>query len=513
MDTKTLIIFSLTLFMAGIFASDSFGQNQANATPHKISVNLTQTKHVMAGGIGASWHSMSANAIYYPDLIGRDNRTCKGSAYGGNPPVTPEYAKAWNDIIEHAKWLGLDFIRVEIALSMWEPEREKYTWENDEMKTLYRILDHCQKNNVDVYMTMMWQGVEWNSFPGICRIQSSPKSVDDFAIGYATLLNELVNKRGYNCIHWLTVSNEPGMPNGWWTNAEKIPESIMPAIRATRRELDKRGLKSVAMCGSDGHGLTMGGFDSKDPAAGALSVHNYDNSAPIKKFQDDIKIAREVKKPYFITEFGNFFMADFEGNSMALGGPRSEAPKSYKEQLLNADKVLTGINEGVDGFNRWSFTNRGDLDGQWQLVRTWNPNLWDFYKNVVPEPVPYYSYGIISRFAAKHSCILETRADSGNYVVAALKSPLGETSIYLLNKSDKEIDISLSILDIKDKLILNKYQVTEQEIQKPGYKMNPLETFTLKKSGNILYDKIPPLSITTYSTYNLLQKDAGIIDK
>jgi hypothetical protein len=27
---------------------------------------------------------------------------------------------------------------------------------------------------------------------------------------------------------------------------------------------------------------------------------------------------------------------------------------------------------GVSAFNRWSFTNRGDLDGQWQLIRTWD---------------------------------------------------------------------------------------------------------------------------------------------
>jgi len=32
---------------------------------------------------------------------------------------------------------------------------------------------------------------------------------------------------------------------------------------------------------------------------------------------------------------------------------------------------VRGINAGVDGFNRWSFINRGDLDGQWQLLRTW----------------------------------------------------------------------------------------------------------------------------------------------
>ena len=58
------------------------------------------------------------------------------------------------------------------------------------------------------------------------------------------------------------------------------------------------------------------------------------------------------------------------------------------------------MNVGVDGFNRWSFTNRGDLDGQWQLVRTFDTNTWQYFKRVAPEPVPYFSYGILTRFLA-----------------------------------------------------------------------------------------------------------------
>lgn len=510
MKSKALKLL-LVLLITGVLWNVSQSQNHTNATVHDISVNLAKINHTMAGGIGASWHAMGPNVVHYTDLIGRDNRTCKGSAYGGNPPAVPAFDKAWDDVRRHASWLGLDFIRVEIAMEMYEPERERFVWDNDEMKTLYRILDHCQKNNVDVYMSMMWQGVEWNAHPGINRLQSSPKSVTDFAISYATLLDYLVKAKGYSCIHWITVNNEPGMDNGWWIGSDAKPDSIMPAIRAMSTELNKRGLKNIALCGPDSHQIKLSNFKPNDPSVGALAIHNYYGN-PNETFAEGVQFAKELNLPFFVAEMGTFFSADFEGDQMAMGGPRSEASKSYEHQMINAEKILVGLNMGVDGFSRWSFVNRGDLDGQWQLVRTWNPNLWDFKRNVEPEPVPYYSFGIITRFAAKHSDILETKADSGNYVVAALKSPKGETTIYILNKSDKEIDISLSLLGLTENLTLNKYQVTQQEIQKTDFKLIPVKSFNLQKKANILADKSPPLSITTYSTYNLGQEDAGIID-
>ena len=477
-----------------------------------VQIDLNKVSHTMAGGIGASWHAMGADVINYPDLIGRDNRTSKGSAYGGNPPVIPAYDKAWEDVLRHARWLGLDFIRVEFAMDMYEPEREHFVWDNDQMKTLYRILDHCQKNGVDVYMTMMWQGVQWNAHPGINRLQSSPKSVDDYAKSYAELLDYLVKTKGFTCIHWITVNNEPGMPVGWWTGPNGKPDSIMPAIRATRKELDKRGLNNIALCGSDGHGIYMGGFKPGDPSVGALSIHCYDGK-PEDKFKEGLKFARELKLPFFIAEMGTFFMGEFEGEQMAMGGPRSEAPKSYEHQIINAEKILVGLNMGVDGFNRWSFVNRGDLDGQWQLIRTWNPNLWDFKKTVEPEPVPYYSFGIITRFTAKHSSVLESKSSTRNLVATALHSPKGQVTIYLLNLSEKDTLVNVNFSTPAKPLEFKIYQITKESVSKPGFDLPLMGTVSINKKNPSMQVLIPGKSITTYTTYDLAPNSDGVISE
>ena len=120
----------------------------------------------MAGGIGASWHAISEDSIdespeYKWALRYKNSR---GSAWGGNPPVTD--TGAWEQIYKHASWLGLSWIRVELSARMYEPERNKFNWDNEEMAALYKILDWAEANNADVFLQQMWSNVKWNSYPG-----------------------------------------------------------------------------------------------------------------------------------------------------------------------------------------------------------------------------------------------------------------------------------------------------------------------------------------------------------
>ena len=69
---------------------------------------------------------------------------------------------------------------------------------------------------VDVFFVQLWQDVGWNAHEGINRLESAPRSVEHFAQGLGTLLEHLIKKRGYHCIKWLSVTNEPGGGWTWW---------------------------------------------------------------------------------------------------------------------------------------------------------------------------------------------------------------------------------------------------------------------------------------------------------
>ncbi len=425
--------------------------------PVRIQVS-SRIQHTMAGGMGASWHAIGPTAYFY----GTDSRNIKGSAWGGTPPAN--YAQQWDDMQKHFQWLGLDFVRVELEMRMYEPERGIFDWQNDEMKMLHRILDTCQKNHSDVFLTQMWQDVEWNTIDGTPTVSSAPKSVPDFAAGLGTLVEHLVHDEGYTCIRWLCITNEPADDWGWWLGPNRQPQNLMPAIQAVRAELDRRKIP-VAISGPDfiyEDNFNSPIFDWEDSAVGAFDLHYYSENDDISMdwIKTPIQKARARGIPIFLSEFGSYV-----GGSLNGSEPAMMVCADYPNQLLNAEKVLLGLNLGMDGFNRWSFTNRGDLDGQWQLVRTWDPVRWNYFPRVTPEPIPYYAYGILTRYVAKHSNILAIELANELVLASALLSPSGNLTVIVLNKSGGSEELLLSLAENTGKQDFYKYQVEENTVK------------------------------------------------
>ena len=101
---------------------------------------------------------------------------------------------------------------------------------------------------------------------------------------------------------------------------------------------------------------------------------------------------------------------------MAGGFGLCGIPETLIEAIRDSGaKDLTFIsnNAGVDGFNRWSFLNRGDLDGQWQLVDTWDREHKRLLADFPPHPNSYFCLGLLSRFTARHSAVLATHVAEG----------------------------------------------------------------------------------------------------
>jgi len=470
----------------------------------EIKVDASQIIHTMKGGMGASWHALHYDIPLENEKYKYPVREIapRGSAWGGNPPAND--TAAWKQIKNHAAWLGLNFIRVEIDQRMYEPERNQFDWENDEMQALYHILDWSEENGADVFLQQMWGHVEWNAYPGVHPLLSAPKNLDDFASGIATLIEYLTKTKGYTCIKYFCMTNEPpGGPWGYWWDFGDATGTINDAWKRLREEFDARGI-TVPISGPDW--TSMPPFEEEKlvfaPYLGSIDIHSYDGAtaegeATLKQWAD---WAHAQNKPFFITEYGN----------MKLGwGNDNPAQKSFEAALSNANDVIRAFRAGADGVNRWSFTNRGDLDGQWQLIHTFDRETKTYLSKIKPENEAYFGFGIISRFLSKYSSTVSCAVNQPDSVLMslALVSPAGEISVFLLNKSNEEQLVGLKIDNLPGKT-LNVYQVTKVIVVKPDFQLNPVQSFGSGKMGKLV---LPPQSITTVSSYSLTKNDSGII--
>jgi hypothetical protein len=494
-----------TFFFAFLFGNIVF-TSSIKCQTFTYNVFTDSLVHTMHCGIGASWHSLVKEIPLENEKYKYPVRTenPRGSGYGGNPPLSD--TAAWSQLYRHARWLGLDFIRVELSQNMYEPEREVFDWDNVEMKTLYRILDWCETNHADVFLTQMWGHVAWNAYPDVHPLLSAPKSLDDFANGIATLIDYLTKTRKYTCIKYFCITNEP--PGGtwgyWWSNGPN-DAPFVPALKRVHEELKKRNI-SIPLSGPDWTDLPP--FNEEklifDPYIGAYDIHSYkginDNGA--KTIQQWARWAHTKDKPFFVTEFGN----------MKLGwGKDNPGPKSLDAALSNAHDMITALSAGTDGMNRWSFINRGDMDGQWQLVRTWDIQKKEYLKKVIPENAAYFGYAMFTRFIAKYASILKTDCSSISNLsvsILSLRNPDGNLVFIILNQSDENKYGTLKIKSRSKIDNLYKYSYNEKIPSEGYYALNPIDTISKVSTINLVLEK---RSITVYSTKLLKNSDWGAI--
>jgi hypothetical protein len=432
--------------------------------PVEIAVS-DRMAHQMLSGAGASWHS-----ILHPPV------SHGGSAFGGTPPAIPRHEVLWRSLERHAEWLGLKFIRAEMDWRQWQPEKGLYTWKSPEMRILDRILSWAQRHGSDVMLQCMWPNVDWLAFPeyredpALVQV-SAPENLDALAGNWVVLLRELIEQRGYSCIRWVNLVNEPNFY--WWLlppdsggsqDRHRQTEYLALSLQKVRAAVRAAGLH-VRIMGPDFTDLPViaklpsepwwphvddvdfhsycSCFDWEDPQTlPATGAYRMGERLPptLEKYRAE---TRAGGKGLFLTEFGTQtygFKAD------------DPAPGAFKASLKDTELMVRALNIGVDGFNHWSFTNRGDMDGQWQLVDTWDRKWKVWLNEAVPHLDAYYVLGLATRHMPKRAQVLATRVTGANahgcqrVWAAALRSPMDTgLTILIVNDADRPWEARLRL--------------------------------------------------------------------
>jgi len=405
----------------------------------------------MESGIGASWHSL----IFPTAAHG-------GSGFGGSPPVLPIYEGLWQSIEEQATTIGLKFIRAEFSWAGIQPTINHLAIESQEMRILERILSWADRNDADVLLQCMWGGTHWHALPDlkddpVWETCSAPADIEVSTAVWQNLLDYLRLQKSHRCIRWIHLVNEPGV--SWWRlrRGEFSPEEKTQQMAYLGLAQEKAAAMlreyhpDISLMGA---GLTDIPRDivlAEQPwfaSADVVDFHTYgacfDHEDPANlavpwayRMKDRIEThlarmtaeAHAAGKPLFLTEFG----------SMAYGWgeqhPQHPGPSTFHALLKDAELIIRALTVGVGALCRWSFVNRGDQDGLWQIIDTWDPQRKCWLDCAHPQPTTALVLSRIMQLVGKRNYIFPVSvvSDSESELVDIHAIAIGTTDDHAEN--------------------------------------------------------------------------------
>lgn len=334
-----------------------------------------------------------------------------------------------------------------------DPDLTAWSWDNPQMQSVFRYLDFCQANDVQVMLADWgWAVQRREEF----RLYDSPAD-ERYARGIAGYLKEFIERRGYTCIRWLVVGNEP--------NLEIVRRHSLDAYVEMYRNVDaalrEAGLRDrVGLTGPDSAGLGSYYDQSIEKLAGLLDAFDFhlyakwedtrtvpleaDRTTLWQQLTDararlNARDASAAAKPLMIGEMG------LGPPGMSTNG--HERIGSYDYALHMADMGTTILQTPIQAGIAWCLQDIYYFE--YSQFMTWG--LWR-YKDADWALRPWaHSFGLLIRHAPRGSRPAAVNgsppADPGRSLVrcAAVVRPDGKWSLFLVNRGESASPVRLHL--------------------------------------------------------------------
>lgn len=388
--------------------------------------------------------------------------------------------------LQRIREMRLPITRIFVPWETWNPsvDYQTFTWESDEMRSLYKTLDVYQETKTKVILVT----VDWLKDPPWKNVKASAGAV-------LKLLEYLVKVKGYSCIQFWTLTNEPELTYGW---LNKMPfENYVQIHRWVRKGLKARKL-SVEIIVSDDvecNEWFQKSLQSLHKVADIFDSHLYLYPRQINTVPDffrerltEIKRTSKRNIPFFLCEFG-FRGTNFSSCVNNIMG-------DYEYGLYVADLCIVALNSGVDSASLWCLH-------QIRLINKINPEggkmmrigLWA-YKDKQWQPFPiFYLYSLFTRYIKSNSKIVKVEVSSPDTLKAACVEYAGNYSIFITNLTDQKENFFIEGINSNKDFI--KYIYTKSRFPVGGN--NPLKIESQVRIKGYLEDTIPAQSVILYT--------------
>ena len=367
----------------------------------------------------------------------------------------------WALIVQRIKLMQLQNVRMFILPNWYEPENDNqdadsirqdgFLFDSAEMTAVYRYLDVCDSLNIDVNLTLWGARNDrlygkpnyWLAFSGSNNWITAPNDLDEWAENVLALLRHLIEVRGYTCITYLTMSNEPNPPHqGFWTPGtinkklwyREMYKRVDQRLRAEHLR-DRIKLIGADEADTDDYSWFTYMAQGADSIMDVLASHTYAFDMDIPNYPDLIAawVRRRIHtlanadrpaKPFFVAEFGT---------NNGIGPYQNPDVDTFERGFFLADFAIAAMNQGASLLSYWTLH-----DIWYQYGKLMQLGLWAYYDQQWRLRPSWYVWSMMSRLIRNGDKIIGTETSQPDRIAAvAVRNDDGRINIVVANRSEQ----------------------------------------------------------------------------
>jgi hypothetical protein len=352
-----------------------------------------------------------------------------------NYSSTTPSASDWTSIYTpRLQWMKPRIVRLMMGAGFINPTGT-YNFNTTYMTQLCRILDYCQANSIPVLIT------EWGN--GWTPVQVTGWKLGDanYVNAIGAYMNYLINTKGYTCIKWFALGNEPNY------DPDNYPNGIsdyIAAITAVRNKFSSLGLTGFTIAGPDtsnADSWVTSVASSNNTLVGAYDMHRYESSAdlPSGGFESSLNSIWNSVINSDPNQSGKPFMIGEAGMADGMSQDSNTNIGTFNYGLWMADYGVQAARGKIGAVMIWSLDDNGVSGQDWGLWRS-KANGYTLYPW-------WYTWSLLCRCVPTGATIYAPTNPNSSVRVMGARTTSGEWTFVAVNQGSSSIDLNFIASD------------------------------------------------------------------
>ncbi len=350
----------------------------------------------------------------------------------------------WDRVTRRLAWLRVPIVRMMIQTYWCYRGEGKFDWDNPEMKGLYRHLDVCQKQGIAVFLT------DWGVYDDTKTTGITGPDDPKYAKAIGAYLDHLINVKGYTCIKYFIMGNEPN----WGRDFDAWAKGVRNLAKVIAEH--KLNVTMVGTDTTDDPDWHRKGVDQLADIFGMWDIHRYAPQAQVRwgqlerYFKDEWGYARSkdpgiARKRFIVAEAGM-------GDGM-VGAGACTYIDSFEYGLFMADYAVQATRAGTSAVMAWMIDDSSHEGFSWGL---WKNKAGGFALRPW-----FYTWSLLCRHVPAGSTLMKVDSSSDSLRIMAARTPGnapegGGWTFVLVNRYRHDTDLTLRVSG-GEKLGMDRY--------------------------------------------------------